>query len=349
MIPTRLSLILLYVCIDALHAFTFQTTPSFSTNQQRSHVNNQHSHIHSYHNKYNPSKIYHINHSLTTTQLHSTRSSKEGGVTSTLISNLAIIALKLRLSSQTSVQCKVESSSRDILLRQSIGPVSVKGRDWSSPLGLTCKAIQADVETCMLDMNSVVTKRKLILLEPARGVAMIAFNNVDFGNFLIHPLLLQQAPKVSSGEKFEFVKDDVEIDNGNVGNVGNEENVIFYGECKGQRWKCTLKRGLENKRIKGGGRLADIQVIHQYQLDNGKNDSANGILAMEEGEIQALETELTMVLTNFFNELVFELDGTFLSYKDLKFHTTKKAPSETNIMFALDIMVKKFPSPGLAF
>ena len=282
------------------------------------------------------------------TKLHSTRPSKEGGVTSTLISNLAVIALKLRLSSQTSVQCKVESSSRDILLKQSIGPVSVRGRDWSSPLGLTCKAIQADVDTCMLDMNSVVTKRKLILLEPAKGVAMIAFNDSDFGNFLIHPLLLQQAPMVSKNDKFEFVKDDVQIVKSGE---KEEECVIFYGNCRGQRWKCYLKRGLENPNSvgKGGGRLADIKVIYQNQLDENSTNEK-----LDDGEIESLEAELTMIVTNFFNELVFELDGTFLSYKDLKFHTPKKASgnsdlSETNIMFALDITVRKFPSPGLAF
>ncbi len=275
-------------------------------------------------------------------RLFSTRSnSKENGVTSTLISNLAVIALKLRLSSQTSVQCKVNSSSRDILLKQSIGPVSVKGRDWSSPLGLTCKAIQADVDTCMLDMNSVVSKRKLILLEPAKGVAMIAFNDTDFGNFLTHPLLLQQAPKIgnsSSGDDtFEFQKENVEIVKDKK---DGEECVIFYGHYKNQRWKCTLQRGLQSTRK--GGRFADIKVAHSSSLES---DDAQ---LLDEGEIQALETELTMIVSNFFTELVFELDGTFLSYKDLKFHT-KKNSLETNIMFALDITVKKFPSPGLAF
>ena len=318
-------------CIDA-----FQSTFHRSRNNNRNQLNT----VVTYHQRFRSSNSL--------IKLHSTRPSKEGGVTSTLISNLAIIALKLRLSSQTSVQCKVESSSRDILLKQSVGPVSVRGRDWSSPLGLTCKAIQADVETCNLDINSVVTKRKLVLLEPAKGVAMIAFNDSDFGNFLIHPLLLQQAPMVSKNDKFEFVKDDVQIIRGGE---KEEECVIFYGNCRGQRWKCNLIRGLENpnKVGKGGGRLADIQVVHQNQLDEKNiNDK------LEEGELQSLETELTMIVTNFFNELVFELDGTFLSYKDLKFHTPKKAlgnsdQSETNIMFALDITVRKFPSPGLVF
>lgn len=310
-------------------------------------------------------------HGYETTKLHSTRNSQpstQEGVTSTLISSLAIIALKLRLKSQSSVRCTVQSSSKDLLLKQSVGPVSVKGRDWVSPLQLTCKAIQADVNTCLLDMNSVLTKRKLILLEPAKGTAMIAFNNVDFGNFLHHPLLQVQAPLLTSSDildgasantsasldetKFVFLKNDIEIQNDSNG----EGYVTFYGQCMGQRWKCILKRETSNSKGGGGGggdkanNIADIKVVHDEEEENNSS--------LSEGVIQSLEMELTMIVTSFFNELVFELDGTFLAFKDLKFHTPKKkkqsnnnntSEEETNVLFALDITVKKFPSPGLAF
>ncbi len=306
-------------------------------------------------------QIHHLSNSIQhpkkQTKLCSTKYSettKEGGISSSLISNLAIIALKLRLASHSTVQCNVQSSTKQILLKQSIGPVTVKGKDWKSPLGLTCKAIQADVNTCTLDMNSVLTKRKLVLLEPAKGVAMIAFDSIDFGNFLIHPLLQSQVPvllnnyKDNSGsnmkeKKFVFVKDSINIQMDQ--NINNNGCVTFYGNCMGQRWKCVLKRGLVQK--------ADIQVIHQESLDDNNK-------SLSEEDIQSLEIELTMIVTTFFNELIFELDGTFLSFKDLKFHLPKTSNTsnvgsttndmnEANIMFALDITVRKFPSPGLAF
>lgn len=292
-------------------------------------------------------------------------SSTNNGVTSTLISNLAVVALKLRLASHTQVQCNVQSSSKQLLLQQSIGPVSVRGRDWSSPLGLTCKAIQADVNTCMLDMNSVLTKRKLILLEPAKGVALIAFCYEDFGNFLMHPLLQAQTPSLSpqtisslsnvtksdneDERKFQFTKDNIRIEMDGNGN-GNGQ-VTFYGKCLGQTWKCILKRGSTNNSNNTRNLAADIQVIYQGKINQNDRD-------LTEEDINSLEVELTMIVSNFFNELVFELDGTFLQFKDLKFHTPKKSSISTdrkgnnnnaNIMFALDITVKKFPSPGLAF
>ena len=326
------------------------------SNQSNNNKQYEQHHLHQDHQQYQ--------HRDEKMKLYSTRNSQpstQEGVTSTLISSLAIIALKLRLKSQSSVRCTVQSSSKDLLLKQSVGPVSVKGRDWVSPLQLTCKAIQADVNTCLLDMNSVLTKRKLILLEPAKGTAMIAFNNVDFGNFLNHPLLQAQAPSLTSGDildgvnaspdemKFVFLKDDIKIQNDSNG----EGYVTFYGQCMGQRWKCILKRGANNKAAGGGGTVnnsADIKIVHE-------KEEGESTTSLSEGDIQSLEMELTMIVTSFFNDLVFELDGTFLAYKDLKFHTPKKKQSssdntseeETNVLFALDITVKKFPSPGLAF
>jgi hypothetical protein len=263
-------------CVPSSDAFQSSVFQHHHQQQQQQQHRNNNSNIRYNTNHNNSSKKnsnqFHINsNNIITTklnsvrpnqnqQLSSTSSNDQGGVTSTLISNLAVIALKIRLKEHTSVQCNVSSSSKQLLLKQSIGPVSVRGKDWSSPLGLTCKAIQADVDTCMLDMSAVLKRRKLILIEPARGTAMIAFNDLDFGNFLKHPLLYAQSPSLSNastsseGErKFEFQKDDLQIINDPNGGY-----VIFYGLCMGQRWKCILKRGT------GQSPAANIEVIHEH-------------------------------------------------------------------------------------
>jgi len=268
----------------------------------------------------------------------------ESGVISSLISNLAVIALKLRLASHTSVTCNVSASSSQLLLNKTVGPVSVQGRDWSSPLGLTCRAIKADVEECLLDMNSVISRRKLILTKPAVGNAMIAFNQDDFGSFLKHPLLQAQLPRLSSTQfkdndmngddkerTFEFRKDGTTI------NGDNEGYVIFYGECMGQCWKCKLKRSANEQN------KAEIIIRHDGSLRPSSKELTDDV-------IKSLEIEFSTTVTTFFNDLVFELDGTFLSFKDIKIHSpSKKKDLEPRILFALDIIVKKFPSPGLAF
>lgn len=243
-------------------------------------------------------------------------SSETGGVTSSLISQLAIIALKLRLPEKTStVQCDVTATSSDLLMRGQVGPVTVRGKKWKSPLGLTCRVIEATVQSCNLDMTSVLARRKLVLTTPALGDAMIALNSVDFGNFITHPFIKPLPPfDASSGGEIKFLKKDVCINSEFHGG-----SVSFNASYDGKIWRCHLYRG------ESGGAI--IEVVSQ-----------------KEDEIVA--SNLSKYLSKFFNELVFELGGTYLSFKDMMITTKGKYPS---IMMALSIKVKKFPSPDLAF
>lgn len=95
-----------------------------------------------------------------------TVSPSSNGITSSLISNLAVVALKLRLHDQTHVGCDVTATSSDVLLKGQVGPVTVKGRGWQSRLGLTCRAIEATVDKCNLDVGRILSNKKLVLNTP---------------------------------------------------------------------------------------------------------------------------------------------------------------------------------------
>jgi hypothetical protein len=98
--------------------------------------------------------------------------SSSTSVTSTLISNLACMALKRRLKDQTHVSCDLVADSNALLFGR-VGPVTVKGRGWQSSLGLTCRAIEATVDECKLDMARVITNQKLVLTTP--GTLIVVF------------------------------------------------------------------------------------------------------------------------------------------------------------------------------
>ena len=55
-------------------------------------------------------------------------------------------------------------------------------RRWQSQLGLSCRTIEATVDTCEVNVGRIFNNRKLVLTTPARGQAVIALNNVDFAN-----------------------------------------------------------------------------------------------------------------------------------------------------------------------
>eukprot|EP00586_Coscinodiscus_wailesii_P011541 CAMPEP_0172509622 /NCGR_PEP_ID=MMETSP1066-20121228/221738_1 /TAXON_ID=671091 /ORGANISM="Coscinodiscus wailesii, Strain CCMP2513" /LENGTH=284 /DNA_ID=CAMNT_0013288201 /DNA_START=145 /DNA_END=999 /DNA_ORIENTATION=- len=243
------------------------------------------------------------------------------GVTSNLISYLAVAALKLRRKDQTSVKCFVNSSPSEII-RGRLEKATVTGKGWSSPLGLTCRAIEATVTNCELDMGKVLSKRKLHLVIPAKGDAMIAMNNFDFGSFITHPLLKAPQHKfLGELRDFEFLKDDVSINPVN-------KSVQFYGVFLGEKWKCSLERPTN-----GGANV----IVSPTNLSSRM---------LDEDMVPALSTELSRLITDFFTRLEFNLDGTILSFRDMMLTSKGASP---NIMFALKITVKKFPSPGLAF
>jgi len=252
---------------------------------------------------------------------------KAGGfdITSNLISQLAVIALKLRLADQKQVSCDVTSKSpTDLLVKGLVGPVTVKGRGWRSSLGLTCRAIEATVDTCELDVGRILSHRKLRLKSPADGRAMIAFNAVDFGNFITHPLMRPptiQAP-AAEASPIQFQKKGTRID-------PDTGVVTFYANYRGVEWRCSLKRG-SSKTPQGHNAVVEVKPMTETQAD-GLHDSVD---------------LLTESLTQFFNQMVFELDGVHLSFRDMMVTGQGRAPS---VMLSLNIRVHKFPSARAAF
>jgi hypothetical protein len=238
-------------------------------------------------------------------------------ITSALISQLAVIAIKSRLKEERNVSCDVSFSSSDLLLRGRVGPVTVTGKDWRSGRGLTCRAIEATVEQCELDASKILSNRKLLLMTPALGKAMVALNSEDFGNFITHPLM--KPPTAINGDtsSIDFINEGTHVDPVTA-------SVVFFANYAGTRWKCVLQRSQMARRAAVSVSTTEEEVADQDSVAN----------------------KLAEVLDRFFNELVFNLDGTFLSFRDMMVTDKGEAPS---VMLALNIKVKKLPSPGLDF
>ena len=150
---------------------------------------------------------------------------------------------------------------------------------------------------------------------------MIALNAVDFGNFITHPLMRPPGVQgISEKEPLKFMRDGAKVD-------AADGSVSFFGTYLDSRWEFTLRRGTTGKNAQVAVKLDE--VISDRDLD------------MDE-----ISRRLADVTSSFFNEMVFELDGTFLSFRDMMITGKGKDPS---VMLALSIMVKKFPSAGLEF
>jgi len=159
---------------------------------------------------------------------------------------------------------------------------------------------------------------------------MVALTATDFGNFITHPLMKPPSPPMNSNNKIDrsssrltFLKNGVSLDP----SLGT---VIFYGMYAGSKWKFRLQRAAEN------AEKADIQAS---LVEPGENADRN--MNYEE-----MEKALALSTSQFFNQMVFELDGTFLSFEDMMLTDKGREPS---VMLSLRIKVEKFPSPGIEF
>ena len=244
-------------------------------------------------------------------------------VSSSLISQLAEVALKMRLADHTDVSCQVTANSpTDLLLHGRVGPVTVKGKGWQSGLGLTCRALEATVDHCQVDVARILKEQKLSLVNPAVGKAMIALSQTDFANFITHPLM--KPPAAVHGNALTFVNEGTAID-------ATTGTVQFQADCAGKRYQCVLQRGeREDQRA----------VVQVQPAAGGDNDDMTTLPTV------ASAAQMAESLTAFFNNMVFELDGTFLSFRDMMVTNKGSSPS---VMLALDIKVHKLPSRSLAF
>jgi hypothetical protein len=168
-------------------------------------------------------------------------------------------------------------------------------------------------------MKSVISRQKLILTIPAKGDAMVALDGDDFANFITHPLM--KPPQVTEGNgKISFVKEGIKVD-------VSGGSIVFYLIYDGEKYKCELRRGPDES----ARAIIDVYPASEFTPADIRDASSK---------------LLTDTVSNFFNEMVFELDGTFLTFSDMM--VTGKGGGAT-VMLKLDLLVRKFPSPGLAF
>jgi len=166
---------------------------------------------------------------------------------------------------------------------------------------------------------------------------MVALDSRDFGNFLTHPKI--RPPNISAdNSKLQFLRDDISID-------PISSTVNFYALLDGEKWMCSLRRGQSNERRA----VIEVTRTNVVDLDDGKEELENALHELQEDNsrnLNASSFQLSSELSKFFNEIVFELDGSFLTFQDMM--VTEKGASPS-VILKMGIRVERFPSRNLAF
>lgn len=227
----------------------------------------------------------------------------------------AEVALKSRLRAWTAVSPSIVANVGDVMQGRVAG-VTIRGRGWRSPLGLSCRTLEVAVPRgAGIDVDALFQRQRILLSAPVTGDGVVVLDARDFDAFLSHPRM------PSPGRDLAFRAGGAR---GAPCEVDPKRGVVRFSCASlpdGNVLRCELQ---------GGAGKPVVRVV-----DAGQGAGVG--VADYEGVGERLG--------RFFADLVFELDGTFLQFRRME---VAPGPSPT-ITLDVSVRVEKFPSPGVEF
>eukprot|EP00775_Hariotina_reticulata_P012375 gene12375-12509_t len=156
-----------------------------------------------------------------------------------ILENVANIALRSRLKECRSVATSVACDTWSLLAGRVKG-VKLRGEGWRSPKNLTAQLLEATLGEVVIDPAAVVLRQQIALTNMPVGTAHVVFNAVDFGNFLVHPLMQEAVQNAVQGHAFAFDQSSVRIQP--PSGAAPEGVIEFTGTWRGdgQRYQVRL-------------------------------------------------------------------------------------------------------------
>ena len=228
---------------------------------------------------------------------------------SSLLARTAEVILRARLRTAASVQVDVDAKPQELLSGGFRG-VRVVGADWCTPMRLSCRALDVSVGTARIDFGSLVTKQRILMQTAAVGQASIVFDEADWGNFIVHPLMSEALARYARGQ------------------VSPPAVRLAKG--------ATLTPTAATMSIQWDGAplLATLT----------QRPGAPATVSVE----PACDTAASF-MSAFFNSLTIDLDGCELRFSSLSIGPGRSRGSALELSLGLDVCVRRFPSPFVNF
>jgi len=207
-----------------------------------------------------------------------------GDLSGRFVEALLALILKSRIV-KGEVTTEVSTSTTGILRGECEGAV-VKGSDWESPGGLTCRQLRLSVGEVILDVPALLTSSSIKLVKHPTGSAEFSFSEKDFGAFLSHSLM-RRALLRRGLVLLEFDKDSVRY---------TPERIILDAQWRGLSAPITL-----------GMRCTGPQKVLIEHLNKG-------LVAQNDHDDRRIPEIITRI-SKFFNELEIDLQGVLLGFE----------------------------------
>lgn len=236
------------------------------------------------------------------------------------LSGVAKIVLESRLQELQSVDVQVRASPLAIL-SGGVDGVRVSGRGWCTPMRLSCRELDVSVGRTAIDVQALVSSRRILLQRAAEGDATMVFSGADWQHFLEHPLMAAAianrrctlpCPCISFAGSRAVVRPD------------GVEFTLRWGEHALQARLYQRQGG----QVVASVRADDLVVVEP---------------AAAAADVDADTARLAaMWIVGLFENLVLDLDGCELRFRSLRAATDK-------LELRLGVRIRSFPSLDITF
>lgn len=217
-------------------------------------------------------------------------------LTADILESVAVFALKARLREQRVVKASVSCDAWSLLSGR-VNGAKIYGEGWRSPLNLTAQTLEASVGETSIDPSAIVLRRSIELTNVPVGTARVVFNRIDFGNFLVHPLMTAAAAAAVQGHAFAFDQSSVRIAAPSPAARGGVVEFTGTWRGDGQRYQIRLLP------VPQGAAVGRGVQAHAVPLSIGGRASSARIVED--------------ALTKFFNTLCLDLQGAEMTFMSL--------------------------------
>lgn len=241
-----------------------------------------------------------------------------------LLSQVAELVLRARLRQCDSCEIDVKADPASVLAG-GVNGVTVRGRNWCTPMQLSCRSLDVDVGSTAIDLVALTTKQRILLKQPAEGAAAIRFSASDWDSFLLHPQLascVAARRSLAPAPSVEFSK---------AGGTRLRDGCVAFPV-----------------RFGGVGLAARLR-----QRPDGSVECVTRPLrapatdAPDAADVDDAAVRAGPWLAGLFETLVLDLDGCALRFRSLSLEGS--GVGEPELMLELDVCVRSFPSLDINF
>ena len=250
------------------------------------------------------------------------------------------LGLGQRLRKHSHIEVEVNSSAAS-LLGGVFGGMSIKGRDWVTPLSLTAQKIECEVGEIHIDYMGLLSGQ-ITIKNIANGQCNLRLGSEDLGRFFVHPILQPISAKAIGGQPFLWDSNAVTI------LMEDGEGVVHLeGSYRNERYlvkmtPTTSTQDSPSKTSQQGG--LKVSARRADGINKSREEGVEEVRLRKEASAAVAQGLAVM-----FSSLCINLQGIELSKPSLSVVPPGGQMKEASLDISMKIRIKSIPPFDMQF